>query len=315
VANQAADQERAPLRLWRLAVAGAVAGSMGLLAAPAAATFPGQNGRIVFADAGHIASMNAAGSGRRQLTHGAGNADPAFSASGTRIVFSHKVGKHQVIDVMHADGTHKRALTRRHFDRTPAFAPSGKRIVFSRVIKTPNYQHSELFTVRSDGTHLTQLTHSKPVFEERSDQPSYAPNGKRIVYEALFAEDVLVEMINADGTRADFHQLDGPIEPSFAPSGKRILFNDFLESAPQLGTADLAGEHAKDLTQNQDPNLTYSVPSYSPDGNRIVFSNGVEFEGPTSGDIWVMNADGSGLTRLTNDGQSLAPDWGAHPVG
>jgi Tol biopolymer transport system component len=299
-----------------LAIAGVVAGSMGLLAPPAAATFPGKNGRIVFADAGQIVSMNADGSGRRLLTpSGFGNSDPAYSASGKRIVFSHTAGKRQVIDVMRADGSDKRALTRRHLDRTPAFSPNGKKIVFSRVLKANSNQHSELFTVRTDGTHLGQLTHSKPVFQQRSDQPSFSPNGRRIVYEVLLAEDVLVDMVNADGTPAHFHDRDGVIEPSFGPNGKRILFNDFVENLPQLGTADLAGRNAKDITQNQDPNFAYSVPSYSPDGKRIVFSNGIEFEGPPSGDIHVMNADGTGLTQLTHDGKSLAPDWGPRPVG
>jgi hypothetical protein len=88
-----------------LAVAGLVAGSTALLAPAASATFPGENGRIVFADAGHIVSMNPNGSDRRQLTNGAGNADPACSASGRKIVFSHKVGTHHVIDVMRADGS------------------------------------------------------------------------------------------------------------------------------------------------------------------------------------------------------------------
>src|SRR5436190_2044687 len=92
----------------RLASAGLMAGAMGLLAAPAGATFPGKNGRIVFADAGHIGSMRSDGSDRRRLTNGAGNSDPVYSASGKRIVFSHKLGTHQVIDVMRADGSDKR---------------------------------------------------------------------------------------------------------------------------------------------------------------------------------------------------------------
>jgi TolB protein len=287
-----------------------VVGGLALLASPAAATFPGQNGRIVFADNGAIVSMNANGSDRRELTTGGINADPAFSASGTRIVYSHTVGKDHVIAVMRADGSRRRALTRRHFDRTPAFSPSGKRIVFSRVLTTPQYQHSELFSVRTDGTHLNQLTHSRPVFQIRHDQPNFSPNGKKIVFEDLLAEQVGVSMIRADGSKAQFHFLDGGIEPSFSPGGQHILFNDYFENLPQLGLVDVAGRHVQTLSDNQDSHFYYSVPNYSPNGKRIVFSSGNDFEGSTIGDIYVMNADGSGLTQITHDGRSLAPDWG-----
>lgn len=52
-------------------VVGVVAAVLMVGAAPAAATFPGQNGRIVFADymSGQIYAANPDGSALRQLTH------------------------------------------------------------------------------------------------------------------------------------------------------------------------------------------------------------------------------------------------------
>lgn len=52
-------------------------------------------------------------------------------------------------------------------------------------------------------------------------------------------------------------------------------------------------------------------PYWSPDGSRIVFVS----DRSGADEIWVINADGSGLLRLTNDGQSkhfplwLRPWW------
>ena len=57
-----------------------------------------------------------------------------------------------------------------------------------------------------------------------------------------------------------------------------------------------------------DPTPDYA-PSWSPDGNQIVFSSNRD---GNAGDIYVMNADGSGEIRLTNDAAVDAnPDWGS----
>jgi Tol biopolymer transport system component len=300
-----------------LAVAGLAAGSTALLAPAAGATFPGKNGRIVFADAGHIVSMNPDGSDRRQLTTGAGNADPAYSASGRRIVFSHKAGKHQVLDVMRADGTDKRQVTRRHHDFTPAFSPNGRRIVFSRTIHTSQYQHSVLFSVRSDGANLAQLTHRRPVFQERDYEPSFSPSGKTIVYAWAMAEDQGVDRIKSDGSKTPFGSCCDA-DPSYAPNGKRVLGVGLSPQTdiptPEIVSADAAGNHAHDITANQDPDFGYGLPSYSPDATKIVFDGGAINQATPSGDIYTMNADTTGLTRLTHDGQSFSPDWGARPA-
>ena len=43
-----------------------------------------------------------------------------------------------------------------------------------------------------------------------------------------------------------------------------------------------------------------SFPDWSPDGKKIVF-NGIPKGSPDGADIYVINADGTGLTRLTTD--------------
>src|SRR3970282_795415 len=46
-------------------------------------------------------------------------------------------------------------------------------------------------------------------------------------------------------------------------------------------------------------------PSFSPTGNKIVFEHQLPGERP---DAWVMNSDGTNVTRLTTDG-GYAPSW------
>ena len=53
------------------------------------------------------------------------------------------------------------------------------------------------------------------------------------------------------------------------------------------------------------PVLNFS-PSWSPDGNKILFTNNANYGAP--GEVWAMNADGSGETNLTNVGSDDGED-------
>jgi TolB protein len=52
-------------------------------------------------------------------------------------------------------------------------------------------------------------------------------------------------------------------------------------------------------------------PRWSPDGTKIVFTT---FTAAAGRDIYTVNADGSGLARLTDGGDDHFPDWGTHPL-
>jgi hypothetical protein len=57
---------------------------------------------------------------------------------------------------------------------------------------------SQIFVMRSDGTHERQLTHS-PVSVLGA---SYSPNGKRIVFETTAGGDTEIAVMRADGSHA-----------------------------------------------------------------------------------------------------------------
>lgn len=77
------------------------------------------------------------------------------------------------------------------------------------------------------------------------------------------------------------------------------------DGSSHLAYAPTAGGPATPLTD--DPSLSESAPSFSPDGSAVAFGR-VNSQSPvTSAGIWEVNVDGTGLTNLSLDGSS--PRW------
>jgi hypothetical protein len=103
---------------------------------------------------------------------------------------------------------------------------------------------------------------------------------------------------------------------AFSPDGSRIAFNDYLVHEFGIETANPDGTNLVRLTVG----VNDSWASWSPDGTRISFSStrydpsidqctpGADVICPT--DIYVMDADGSNVQRLTTDpAPEYAPSW------
>src|SRR2546423_5042085 len=102
-------------------------------AAPAPATFPGNNGKIAFTRGGDIWTMNPDGSNQVNLTNDStSQSSPAWSADGSEIAFTQSPGSGTEIWKMQADGTGRTKLsdgTTADFD--PSWSPDDQKILFT----------------------------------------------------------------------------------------------------------------------------------------------------------------------------------------
>jgi len=106
--------------------------------------------------------------------------------------------------------------------------------------------------------------------------------------------------INPDGTNKKQLTFKGENgRPDWSPDGRRISFSSLRNGRVWVAVMDADGSNQKLLAEGV-------APDWSPDGKQIAFSR-------PDGQIWVMNADGSDIRRITQSntfkgGPSWSPD-------
>jgi hypothetical protein len=130
-------------------------------------------------------------------------------------------------------------------------------------------------------------------------EPSWAPDGHSIAYQGgAICVARLGGSMRRVTTPTSFSIRDET--PAWSPDGQTIAFAryDFDAESSRIFLIRPDGTAEKQLTQMDSDN-----PNWSPDGRRIAFDD-------DRGDLYVINADGSGLERLTSTPQKESdPAW------
>jgi len=155
--------------------------------------------------------MQSDGSGLRQLTHNkpAGKDEcrcegsPVFSPDAKRIAFVRTITDLKTaLFIVNADGTGLKQLTpwRLGVSEKLDWSPDGSRIVISSPQAERPGTASNVFTIRPDGTGLTQLTHeTKAGVHDLAD--GFSPDGTKIIFaKTVDGGPFQVDVMNADGT-------------------------------------------------------------------------------------------------------------------
>jgi Tol biopolymer transport system component len=162
--------------------------------------------------------------------------------------------------------------------------------------------------MNADGSGITQLTRG-PGFH---GTVGYTPDGTKLAIESDWGSKDLqgiyvIPAADPDGvTVEEATRITVPpkgvefdTEPQYSPDGSTIVFSRFkspVKSAIMRVNADGTG-----LTRLTSFRANASDPDWSPNGQTIAFDSGDSGEPGAKGNIYVMNPDGSGKKRLTND--------------
>ena len=307
-----------------------------VLAAPAGATVPGENGAIAFESSwevwvvqpdgsSRLAShrevwvVQPDGSGLRRLTHNGWS--PDWSPDGRRIAFVSDREGSAAIYVMAADGSEVRLIGP---GTEPAWSPDGWRLAF--------VHGADIWVMNTDGSDRRLLTDpasdtwTSPDggrFPGQSDgNPFWSPDGTRIAFQRLYGgyDSRLYSIPASGGTPTKIRDMLRETWDDWSPDGTRLVgtrgelgMSGLGRMSLQVATADgdegwplpVGGELGSEL---------YADPGWSPAGDRLVAAVG-PWGGPPA-TVVTMNLDGSGVTHLPGGwqgGDHLSPSRGAQP--
>jgi Tol biopolymer transport system component len=247
-----------------------------------------------------ICVINADGTGFKQLTNDpkATQANPAWSPDGSKIIFdSNREGGRSQIYVMSPDGSGIARVTHDEFnDAQPRWSPDGSKIAFFSNREGGN---REIYIMDADGSNQRRITNN-PAFDFDA---SWTPDGEAIVFTRVRGGGgTAIFLIKADGS-GKTELLSGCITPAILPDGAAMA----CDGPDGIHLADLASGKVKKLTSGFD-----HEPAWSPDGSKLAFRKGKT--GPTA-EIYLVNADGSGLVQLTHDSRFRGPpSWSPLPT-
>jgi Tol biopolymer transport system component len=194
-------------------------------------------------------------------------------------------------------------VTRRSgFDAYPSWAPKGDRFAFASDRGVAG--NEDIFITDTQGAVVEQVTN----LVMPATYPAWAPYGSWIAFHSETGNGPGHHRITPDG--AGHAALVMPVtrwtRPAWSPNNQKILYiqdGDTLGAVHDIWVMNEDATNPARLTSGPGSDLN---PSWSPDGNRIVFQS--NRDGKFG--IYVMNADGGRLVKVTDSSiEAFEPSW------
>ncbi|MDA0179262.1 hypothetical protein OJ997_03050 [Solirubrobacter phytolaccae] len=279
------------------------------LAAPAEITYTAEGG---------LAGMKADGTGVVPVVappKGEILDDPAWSPDGSRLVYSQ--GGEDDGRLMLKDAAGTRELTSKRAgtsDGWPAWSPDGATVAFLRFTSADDTLTTQIVTRDvASGTERALVTQRWDNRGSTVNTPAYSADGGTIAYTYNRYDrsaDALPEIRTVPAQGGPSRTLIKRAQaPSYSPDGTRIAYASIADHngkqcgsdqcfwSGELYVANADGTQPRRLTKDEGD---ISIPRWSPDGSRILFSSDRNLPDADSEELYTVAPDGSCLTWLTN---------------
>jgi TolB protein len=253
-----------------------------------------------FAVSSDIYVVRADGSGLKMLAKGSGVLDhPSWSPDGSRLVYivsrAGDPGASGVFWVMNADGSGKKRLTKVSAGAAdPAWSPDGRQIAFSG---------DGICVINVDGSGLRRVTRPSGGKAPGESQPAWAPDD-RILFLSL--GDVWSTKLDGTGL-VQLTKIGNVADFGLSPDGKSLALDNNADGVVEVVATRGGGTPVRLLDPVSDfsPDDPYAAPAWTPDGRALAVAG----TGPKGSLLYVVNADGSGLSAVPGVEAAAYPAW------
>jgi len=255
---------------------------------------------IVFGRAGWLAKsgwlwkISARGGEPERLQFGQEGTEP--SIRGNRLVYARQVTNINIwrrqLDSLQFSGPSEKFLSSTAIESGPQFSPDGSQIAFEST-RSGAY---EIWTCRSDGSNLLQLTHLNTV----TGTPRWSPDGKQIAFDSRAPGNADIFVMDSQGglLRKLTNEVSADVVPSWSRDGRWVYFASDRNGGWEVWKMPAAGGVATQVTRHGG----YSAFE-SPDGRFLYYTKYPAIPG-----IWRMPSNGGEETEVI---PTLEPDyWG-----
>lgn len=225
--------------------------------------------------------------------------DPSFSYDGKQIAFVSYRDQNTEVYVMNADGSNIRRITNHPaFDNYPVFSPDGTAIAFQ---SNRENERTEIY--------LQNLNNDSPprkissfAAETGMGPKSWSDDGTEMFLWTEKNGKAQISRVKVDPYPATIVLSEGGglRMPRLSPDGRLMLYQEHQQDGSiAVRFVDLGTKETRTIYKSSPgtpPDYVLS-PAWSRDGGKVVFSDNA---GGNS-DIFVIDADGSNLRKLTDD--------------
>ncbi len=160
----------------------------------------------------------------------------------------------------------------------------------------------EIWAMDYDGANQHPITKLGTV----SISPRVSPDNTRVAFSSLGNDGFQIRMFSLLlGRMVNFSSPGGTnLSPAWAPSGKEIAYSSSRSGDPEIWISDVNGSLSRRITSFRGPDVS---PVYNPrSGSQIAWISARSTGLPQ---LYIMETDGSAVTRLTDGGYASSPSW------